>query len=210
MNFIFSLTEYNSSLFQSQISVVLEKRNELYSRERFPKIWRYIDKKKAARMPQKALKRQRRRYRIYGFLLLIMGIYLFIPGLMDPKELFGPLIGGALVIVLGVGYIRYGKTSKKVRFTFFNKSAKKLFEGHRSLNFEKIRFEDNMICFSQEDGIKYEEIGCVFVTTDFFVFLWNDIVVVLQKKDLISSSEREFLDFLASKTQKSYEIISID
>ncbi len=222
MNFIFSVSTYNSGLFQSQISTVLEKRNELLSRKKFPKLWKFIDKMRAARMCEKVLKRRRHRYKIYGVILLLMGIYLFIPGLMDPKELFAPLVGGALNIILGIGYICFGrsinkekpilkeKPTKKEKPTPFDKAAKKLYESYANLVPQKIVFDDAMIHLNEVAVIKYEEIVQVFVTTDFFAFIWKENITVLQRKDLTASSEREFLDFLASKSQKLYEIINVD
>ncbi len=222
MNFIFSLSPYSSSLFQSQISKMFEQRAELLSRKKLPKDWKFIDKMRAARMPEKVLKRRRRTYRIYGVLLLLMGIYLFIPGLMDPKELTVPLVAGALAIIIGIASLRFGrniknekpiqkeKPIKKEKSTLFDKAAKKLFESYENIVPQKIVFDDDVFHLNEEVVIQYEEIVEVFVTTDFFVFIWKENITILQKKDLTGSSEKEFLDFLASKSQKLYEIISID
>ncbi|MDD4843524.1 MAG: hypothetical protein PHU31_04220 [Anaerotignum sp.] len=125
-------------------------------------------------------------------------------------------------IILGIGYIRFGrnmkkekpilkeKPTKKEKPTPFDKAAKKLYESYGNLVPQKIVFDDDMIHLNEEAVIKYEEIVQVFVTTDFFAFIWKENIAVLQKKDLTASSEKEFLDFLASKSQKLYEIINID
>lgn len=77
-------------------------------------------------------------------------------------------------------------------------------ETYENVESESIQFSENVISFSKGSNIKYEEIDEVFVTTDYYVILWNERIVVLQKKDLKSSSEEAFLDFLSSKIQKSY------
>jgi hypothetical protein len=139
-----------------------------------------------------------------------MGIYLFIPGLMDPKELFAPLVGGALAIIIGITSLRCGRSIKKEKPTVFSKAAKKLYESYANIVPQEIVFDEDMIHLNEEAVIQYEEIVQVFVTIDFFVFIWKENITVLQKKNLTASSEREFLDFLAAKSQKLYEIINIE
>ncbi len=92
----------------------------------------------------------------------------------------------------------------------FDKAAIKLFESYANIVPQKIVFDDDVFHLNEEAVIQYEEIVQVFVTTDFFVFIWKENITILQKKDLTGSSEQEFLDFLASKSQNSYEIINID
>ncbi|WP_312061039.1 hypothetical protein [Anaerotignum sp.] len=196
MEFIFSLTNYHSTLFLPQISRVLEKITEMSSRKRFPRIWKYIDKMRVKRKKGKS-KQTLLKYKISGFLYLFVGIFL-------------------IAIVFGFWLIKNDGTSterplfkkeillKKERRTPYTKAADKFLETYENVESESIQFSENVISFSKEPNIKYEEIDEVFVTTDFYVILWNERIVVLQKKDLKSSSEEAFLDFLSSKIQKSY------
>lgn len=220
MEFNFSLTNYHSTLFLPQISRVLEKITEMSSRKRFPRIWKYIDKMRVKRKKGKS-KQTLLKYKILGFLYLFVGIFLIVPGFMDPEELFDVLIVGALAIVFGFWLIKNDGTSterpifkkeillKKERRTPYTKAAKKLLEIYENVESESIQFSENVISFSKGPNIKYEEIDEVFVTTDFYVILWNESVAALQKKDLKSSSEEAFLDFLSSKIQKSYHEIIV-
>lgn len=215
MEFIFSLTNYHSSLFIPQISKVLEKITEMSSRKRFPRIWKYIDKMRLKRKKGKS-KQTLLKYKILGLVYLFVGIFLIVPGFMDPEALFDVLIVGALAIVFGFRLIKNDGTSterplfkkvillKKERRTPYTKAAKKLLEIYENIESESIQFSEEVISFSKGPDIKYEEIDEVFVTKDFYVILWNESVAALQKKDLKFACEEAFLDFVSSKIQKSY------
>lgn len=218
MEFNFSLTNYHSSLFIPQISKVLEKITEMSSRKRFPRIWKYIDKMHLRRKKEKS-KQTRLKYKILGLIYLFIGIFLIVPGFMDPEALLDVLIVGALAIILGFWFMTDDGTAterplfkkeiflKKERRTPYTKAAKKLFEIYENVESESIQFSEEVISFSRGPNVKYEEIDEVFVTTDFYVILWNESVAALQKKDLIYANEEAFLDFVSFKLQKSYHQI---
>jgi len=127
MEFIFVLTKYNDVSFKPQVSKALEKRAELVSRKGHPKIWKFTDRMNSKRKAsEEVLKKRRSRY-IYGIILLLLGFFLLIPSLMEPKEMLIPLLVGTFTVGIGILNFRYGIKSKKVKLTSFDNAATKLF-----------------------------------------------------------------------------------
>jgi hypothetical protein len=109
MEYVFVLTEYDEATFKPQVSKALEKRTELVSRKEYPKMWNFIDKMNSKeKASEEVLKKRRRRFKVYGTLFIIAGLFLFIPSLMKPKEMLLPLLAGAFAVVLGIFYLRSG------------------------------------------------------------------------------------------------------
>ena len=122
-NYDFQVTPYDTESLLRQVSTALEKRTELISRQRYPGLWENID-----RLNTMAKGRQRSslRTRIMGIVCLVLGIFLFVPGLLKPQELLVPLLAGAFAILIGVFYLYSVRKNKK---NPFDKSAKILLSG---------------------------------------------------------------------------------
>ena len=86
------------------------------------------------------MKGQRIRTRLLGTVNLALGIFLLVPGLMKPDELFITLIVGAI----GAGIVAFWRSRKNKRNPF-DKSAKLLFEQRN-----KIPSEQNAKVFFQK------------------------------------------------------------
>jgi hypothetical protein len=148
MEYVFVLTEYDEATFKPQVSKALEKRTELVSRKEYPKMWNFIDKMNSKeKASEEVLKKRRRRFKVYGTLFIIAGLFLFIPSLMKPKEMLLPLLAGAFAVVLGIFYLRSGKNTKKEKVTSFDKAAIQLFNEYEKLSSEKVSvtFTDDKI-----------------------------------------------------------------
>jgi len=210
MEFIFVLSKYNDVLFKSQVSKVLEKRTELVSRKEHPKMWRYTDKMNSKeKASEEVLKKRHSRYKIYGILLLLMGFFLLIPSLMDPKELLIPLIVSVFTVGIGITYLRYGSKSKKAKLNAFDKAAIKLFSEYETIPTYQVTFTNEKIRLKENNAIDYCEIEIVFITDDLFILIWNERITVLQKKDLIPHNVTEFINFITDKSQNLFEVINI-
>ncbi|MGF7141684.1 hypothetical protein HNQ56_000094 [Anaerotaenia torta] len=210
MEFVFVLSEYNDVIFKSQVSKALEKRSELFSRKAYPKIWRFTDKMNAKKAAGKALKTGRIIYKIYGIFFLLFGFFLFIPSLMDPKEMRMPLIVGALAIGTGMIYLMSGRKQKKVKLTAFDKAAMQLFGGYEALPAEhQVTFTDEKIRLLEDNAIDYSEIERMFITDDLFILIWNKRITVLQKKDLTPNNVTEFINFITYKSDNLFEVVNI-
>ena len=96
----FVLTPYDPSL-ADELSRALEKRTELSSRKKYPGLWRQTDRLHAynERTGNAGTGKGRKIFRtVLTIVLLLLGLFLLIPGLMDPKNLKGPLIVGILAV----------------------------------------------------------------------------------------------------------------
>jgi len=203
MEYVFVLSKYNEELFKTQVSKALEKRTELVSRQRYPKLWRFTDKMNSrGKVPEEMLKKRHIRYRVYGIILMILGFFVLIPSLMDPKGMLVPLLVGALSVCMGIVYFRYGRKSKKKKLTTFDKAAVKLFSEYEQIPDGQIKviFTDDEVKLEDKNKIGYGEIERIFITEDLLILIWNKRITVLQKKDLSSYNLDEFIDFIAYKT----------
>lgn len=210
MEFVFVLSEYNDELFKSQVSKTLEKRTELVSRKEHPKMWEYTDKMNSKeKADEEVLKKRRSRYKIYGIFLLLLGFFLLIPSLMAPKELLIPLIVSAFTVGMGIIYLMYGRKSKRVKLTAFDKAAVKLFSEYETISAYQVTFTDEKVQLEGNHTISYDEIEKIFITDDLFILIWDERITVLQKKDLTQYSVEEFINFITYKSHTLFEVVNI-
>ncbi len=202
-NFIFSMKPYDTETLSAQVARMLEKRVELASRKKLPGLWKVTDKLNAApRAPEAELKRRRESRRRFGGLLLVMGIFLFVPGIMKPQELPVPLVVGFLAIVLGVLYLRKEDRKKNS----YEKKAKKLLESmNASMENQKLRliFGEKELAMSgagEDKKISYAGMECTLETADLFCLIYENRLVLLQKKELLLGTAEEFAKQLEEKT----------
>ena len=93
----FQITPYDTESLLQQVSKALEKRTEFVSRERYPGLWENIDKLNAV---SKGKRRSSLRSKVMSIICLVLGVFLFVPGLIKPQELLVPLLVGAFAIVI--------------------------------------------------------------------------------------------------------------
>ena len=202
-NFIFSMKPYENDILFRQVAWMLEKRTELASRKTLPGLWKITDKLNAVpRAPEAELKRRRESRRRFGGLLLIMGIFLFVPGVMKTQELPIPLVVGFFAIVLGVLYLRREDRKKNS----FEKKAKQLLEKmNASMESQKLRlvFGDTELVMSgvgEEKKVSYGTVECALETADLFGLVYENQIVLFQKKELMLGTIEELEQQLKEKT----------
>ena len=202
-NFIFSMKPYDTETLSAQVAWMLERRVELASRKKLPGLWKVTDKLNAApRAPEAELKRRRESRRRFGGLFLVMGIFLFVPGIMKPQELPVPLVVGFLAIVLGVFYLRKEDRKKNS----YEKKAKKLLASmNASMENQKLRLifgetELTMSGAGEDKKISYGAMECTLETADLFGLIYENQLVLLQKKELLLGKAEEVAKQLEEKT----------
>ena len=95
--FPFSPTPLDAAALRPQVRRALERRTELLSRQKYPGMWALTDRLRGGRrLPKALLARRRRRRALLGFLSWALGLFLLIPGSMDPHALAIPLGAGAV------------------------------------------------------------------------------------------------------------------
>lgn len=207
-NFIFSMKPYDVDTLFPQVAQMLQKRVEIASRKRLPGLWKLTDKLNAVpRAPEAELKRRKERKRRWGGLLLVMGIFLFVPGVMRPQELPVPLVAGFFAIVMGMLYLRKGDRKKKS----LEKKAKQLLEKmNASMEGQKLRliFYDAELAITgvgDDKKISYANMECALETADLFGLIYENQIVLLQKKELLLGNAEDLTKVLKEKT--TYEKI---
>ena len=206
--FIFSMKPYDAEILSDQVARMLEKRTELASRKKLPGLWKLTDKLNAVpRAPEAELKRRKERQRRWGGLLLVMGIFLFVPGVMKPQELPVPLVAGFFAIVMGMLYLRKWDRKKQS----FEKKAKQLLEKmNASMEGQKLRliFYDAELAITgvgEDKKISYANMECALETADLFGLIYENQIVLLQKKELLLGNAEDLIKVLKEKT--TYEKI---
>lgn len=200
--YIFQVSPYDVNQLLPQVSKALEKRTELASRARFPGMWKLTDKCNAILQGRT---RSRLRTRIMSILCLILGIFLFIPGVMEPQELFVPRIAGAIAIGAGAGGLW---RSRRHRKSSFDKSAKALLTHTHHIGTEQtvtVSFsEDGMTITTDHTNsasafTSYHDFECVIENTNIFLFVYRNCATVLQKSDLKTNDVDAFRQFISGK-----------
>ncbi|NMA65837.1 MAG: hypothetical protein GX957_06285 [Clostridiaceae bacterium] len=212
MEFVFVLTKYNDESFKPQVSKALEKRTELVSRKEYPHMWKFIDKMNSRRkVSGEVLKKRHGRYKVYGIFLILLGLFLLIPSLINPKEMLIPLLTGTFTTGMGILYLRHGRKPKKEKLTSFDRAAIQLFNKYEKISVGEVTvtFSSDKIHLAGSDAIDYSEVDEIIITEDFFIVIWKERITVLQKKDLSSSNIEEFTNFINSKSKNLFEVVSI-
>lgn len=197
--YIFQITPYDTENLLPQVSKALEKRTELVSRQQCPGLWNQTDRFRAM---AKGKTRSRLRTRVMSVVCLALGIFLLVPGLMDPQELLVPLIVGAVAVGAGIGGL-WG--SRKHRRDPFDKSASILLadlNGQMTGKTCTMAFTEKGMTASaagtSSETVPWQEISCAVETEDAFLLVYRDRVALLQKKDLSEGGKDEFRSLLAS------------
>ena len=197
-NYNFQITPYDTESLLQQVSKALEKRTEFVSRERYPSLWENIDKLNAV---SKGKRRSSLRSKVMSIICLVLGVFLFVPGLMKPQELLVPLLVGAFAIVIGIVYLYIGRKGKK---NPFDKSARLLLMGKDTISAKQsimVSFSESGMEIRADDRepqhIPYSDFESMIETEDLFLFVHDTRITVLQKKDLTSNDITDFRNFIS-------------
>ena len=206
IDFTFRLTPYDTERYLPQVSRALEKRTEIYSRQQFSGLWKIIDKLNAS---PRGKARGKLRSNLFSIVCLALGVFLFVPGIIN-QGLTGPLLAGILGILVGIAGLWRGRKSRKNRF---DRSAQLLLSGKEALdpeeNIEISFFETAMMLpgGGEDDCVLYEDFQCTVETADLFVVVFGTRALILQKRDLTTGTTDAFRAFLSEKI-KQYTILS--
>ena len=205
------IQSYNHPSLKSELTQALQIITEQNSRKILPVIWRFVDWLHRNTAVQSAGKPARRiRNRVYGFVLLAMGLFLLVPGLMSPKELAVPLIAGILACSLGFLYLQAGSRLQSAprMMKRFEASADKLMKslsGFRALQSPPpiVSFDETGMTLPDATSVPYETFELLVETSCLLVLTWENRVTVLQKSDIVEGAVQDLITHLAMKTGKS-------
>ena len=201
-DYIFHISPYDTEKLLPQVSRALEKRTEMVSRERFPGLWKHTDR---FRSMARGRKRSRLRTRGMSALCLAAGIFLAVPGLMEPRELFVPLLVGAAAMGAGIIGLWQSRARKK---NPFDRAAKILLEGKDKSSAEQaasVSFSEEGMTVPAGGGkaefVPYREFECAVETADSFLFVFGGRVLLLQKMDLKAECTGDFCSLISEKVK---------
>ena len=202
MEFLFKPEKLSEDL-KYQVSEAIAKRAEIFSRKRYPGLWEKTDRLNEKKLPEEALIRRKRFRRFYGIVCIVLGIFLFVPGLIKPGELFVPLVVGALAILTGIPAV----IPRKANSEKFIKKAKKLISAiNSSLKPEdKVLFNEEGIFENGALLMEYENLESIIENRSIFLVCDGIKIMVLRKADLVIGNPEEFKIFVESKTGKKTE-----
>lgn len=196
------VTEEEKAVFTPQLAMALDKRLELHSRRTMPGLWSVTDRLNSMpRASEAVLKRRQVRYRIYGVVLLVLGLFLLIPGLMEPRELAIPMVVGALCVVSGVAYLR---PRRKGPSRWERRQAERLLAAMADSGGADVAFDRNGVTIRTEASqrrISDTDMNAVIETEDLFVLSFSRTsALILKKKDMTAGDPAVFLHDLAERT----------
>lgn len=199
MVYRFQTTAYDTVRLLPEVEAVLAKRIEAEGRKRLPGLWNVIDRIAGGKLAETAneMTRGRRIYRrVVGTLLLLVGLFLVIPGFVAPDELFGPLLVGLFAIGTAVYYL--GSTRKN-RVSAQRKQAQRLLENIAKAPSQPVSFTDSGMRLQGQAPVPYVQINFFTETPSGFFLNWADQATFLQKKDLVEGEQDTFSTFLEEK-----------
>ena len=219
MEFVFQLSSYDSSDLEAETVRALDRLLEARSRSVMPGVWAVTDRlnqnrRYAAEWPnqQKAAKR----YRFYSALLLGIGIFMLVPGLMEPRKLLVVLLGGILAILSSITYFRRAKAlasgtrlqTPRKPSQASRRAAGQLLDQLRQLDLEKtpvsVRFDGNGVTVAdteqEEQLVPYGGITDIFEEEYTWMLSYGENqVLLLQKKDLAVGNTEDFMGYVQER-----------
>lgn len=205
--YIFKIGNYETPSLCAETERLLCKRLETCSRKILPKVWKLTDAANAYAANGPRREKRAVRYRVYGGIFLALGIFVLVPGLLEPQN---PVLifTGALALLAGAAeFALAGKRRASPMPQSCQKEAKKLIEKLRAADFEKnpveINFDDcgMAICADgDEQKVSYEKMKAVFEEEHLWLLIYdNEKALLLQKCDLASGDADKFTAFIRSK-----------
>ena len=101
MEFAFHLSPYDAPFLEEEAARLLAQRLEAHSREAVPGLWKAVDNLNAYAAKGPGRETRRTRYRVYGAVLIALGIFVLVPGLAEPRTP-SLIAAGTIGIVSGI------------------------------------------------------------------------------------------------------------
>lgn len=202
--YIFAPTVCGAEL-EEELAAALEKRMEIFSRASLPKMWNVTDglNRYAARgSGRKGILRKP-----LPWVLILAGLFLAVPGLMDPKELRTPLIMGFFFVLLGVLFLLRKRPARRKGSS--RQAAAGMLQNTAALATMSVQvvFDGGGMKVITQDGersVSYAEMEMLIETPRLYLLTYGGKATLLQKKDL-SGDAAAFTASLASQAIPVYQ-----
>lgn len=197
----FHLSHCGSELLP-QVSRALEKRLELFSRQKLPRLWKLTDRLREAHPAPDAPSPTGR---VRGIVFLVLGGLLIITGLMQPQQLAGVLVGGVVAALWGIRRI----VASLPRTSRFDREASQLLAARNSATETgraRVGFSDRGILVEREgtarQQISYQALSGVLETPDLYLLDCEGRGILLLKQELQGGDTGGFQQFLSRQTDR--------
>lgn len=203
--FLFQITNYDDPGLDAEVEELLRQRLEARSRQAMPGLWNVTDRLNA-RFDKGSEKPCARRC-VFSILLLILGVFALIPGLML-RETPALVWSGGLAILLGFLELCLTRRKTPVKIpASCKKEAATLLEGRRAVDYStgqlKVSFDETgmAVCSGMDqETVSYSKITGIFETERFWLLIYGEEkALLLQRKDLIAGKESEFSLYILRK-----------
>ncbi len=202
--YIFAPTACKAGL-EEELAAALEKRMEIFSRTSLPGMWKKTDA--LNRYAARGSRRKGILRKVLPWVLILAGLFLAIPGVMEPKELRTPLIAGAFFMLLGISSLLRQRPAR--RKGSFRRAAAGMLQNTSGLAEASVQvvFDDEGMKVITQDGaraVPYEEMEMLIETPRLYLLTYGGKATLLQKKDL-SGDAAAFTALLASRAIPVYQ-----
>lgn len=212
MEFIFHLSAYDDPALDGETVQLLAQRLEAQSRKTMPGLWKATDSLNAYAAKGPGREKRRTRYRIYGVLLIALGVFILVPGLMEHGT---PVLTGAGIFVILSGFLEFALVREKrppKPPASCRKEAAKLLSQRRSVDWSlpenraELRFDGTGLSLSaggQTQTVPYGDMTSAYATDRLWLLVYGqEQAILLQKKDLTAGDAAEFLPYIREKITK--------
>ena len=214
MAFVFTRAPLDEALLP-QIAHALKTRIDSLSRLKYPAMWEQADRVAAKDTPEKKASREKAaaiRHRLWGIVFLALGIFLVVPGIMEPGKLTLPLIVGAIAVLMGVKRL-FGKyvSAEEKMMRRYEASARQLLNqlnraqttGEPTLSID----EETMTMTTpngSEEVVPYTAMEYVIEEEDLILITFGTKITVIRQTEIVDGDIAEFLPFMEDKTNVIY------
>ena len=214
MPFVFTRTPLEESLLP-QISHALKTRIDSLSRLKYPAMWEQADRAAAKDTPEKKASREKAaaiRHRLWGIVFTALGIFLVVPGIMEPGKLTLPLIVGAIAVLMGLKRL-FGKyiSAEEKMMRRYEASARQLLNQlnrAQESGAPTLSFDDEAMTMTTPNGseevVPYTAMEYVIEEDDLILITFGTKVTVIRQTEIMDGDIAEFLPFMADKTTVLY------
>ncbi len=204
MEFVFRVSNYDAPELESETAGLLRQWLEARSRQVMPGMWKVTDKLNAHAAKGPGI--GKRRYRVYGVILIALGIFALVPGLMEPR-IPSLIVTGGFAALMGVWCLCLRERRPLQPPASCRREAAALLKARRETDWDALRAEvrfDEAGWFVKtaegESRTAYEDLRSVFETERLWLLVdGTEQALLLQKKDLIAGEAGDFLPYLQGK-----------
>lgn len=212
MDYVFELEPVTGEEYLPQLAAALQARTELVSRAKYPRMWRTADKLgNTPRVSPEAREQRKVRYRIFGAVLLALGVFLLIPAATNPNAGIVPLLVGALSLFMSLQAFRWS-SDKGLLKNDFEKPARQLLDGLAAPGRHggRVTFANAGIelkpSAGESIGVDYRDVDFLFETADLIVFTDGVRIMVLRKAELKSGDLDGWRALVIKKTENYIDL----